>query len=163
MDVSLITEPGRFGAGSGALWQSAAVDSSILQLPRRFVLVEMARGIDPTGLIDTAHFAQLLDMSIDDSPAACLPDDLYLALNDASLLYLLRGFDLVSGCGAGVSRSSYKSLGILIAGLGLTTDNALLLLRQGRPQANPNPGFLAHVRSLEPILLGRFLTLQKLL
>jgi hypothetical protein len=34
--------------------------------------------------------------------------------------------------------------------LGIGVDAALAMIRKGRPIANPNPGFVAHLRKMEP-------------
>lgn len=151
MDISLITDLSGEFPGWGRLYQAAAPDNGIttFQSPgRHTMLIEMAAGIDALPWVRQNTIKAVLYFGIDDSPDACLDDKVLHALARSGRAWLSAGGDVISGCGAGVSRSSYASCAMLMLIHGCAFDQAIEIVRKGRPQANPNSGFVTQLRRL---------------
>lgn len=146
MNISLITN-----LYDGRLYQSDAPDDEVTHFDaagRRLLLIEMAAGIDALHWVRTGDLTSVLYFGIDDSPEGCLEDASLVALADMACAWLQNGGDVLSGCAAGVSRSSYANCAILMVARNLDFDEALTLIRAARPQANPNDGFVGQLRRL---------------
>jgi dual specificity protein phosphatase-like protein len=155
MDISFITDFGKNFTGWGMLYQAAAPDDGIITFQaagRRCMLIEMAAGVNALQWVRQGTLKSVLYFGIDDSPDCCLEDDVLMALARMSRAWLSEGGDIISGCGAGISRSSYASCAILMLVNHYTFDQALAVVRSGRPQANPNSGFVAQLQSMQEIL-----------
>jgi len=149
MDISLIKQ---FDSGA-RIYQGAAPDEWIthFQSPgRNVMLVEMAAGVNALEWVRQGTIRSVLYFGIDDSPESCLDDDVLCALARSCRAWLddPKG-DVIFGCAAGVSRSSYADCATLMAKLKVPFDEAIAIVRAGRPIANPNSGFTAHLRRLE--------------
>jgi protein-tyrosine phosphatase len=96
----------------------------------------------------------VLAVWIDDSPDACLLDSVLMMLVDAEIAWLRDGGNIYDHCAAGVSRSGYDDVALHMRVLNLSYDDALALVRKGRPQTSPNSGFEAQLRRMEPVLRG---------
>jgi protein-tyrosine phosphatase len=96
----------------------------------------------------------VLAVWIEDSPDACLKDGVLLGLVRTIVAWLAAGGDAYIHCAAGVSRSSYMDCAVHMAALKVGFDHALAIIRAQRPVADPNAGFVAHLRRLEPQLLA---------
>ena len=155
MDISFIVDFGSTLTGWGKLYQAAAPDDGITTFQtagRRTMLIEMAAGVNALQWVRQGTLKSVLYFGIEDSPDCCLEDDVLLALARMSRAWLSEGGDIISGCGAGVSRSSYASCAILMLVNHYTFDQALAVIRAGRPQANPNSGFVIQLQSMQTIL-----------
>jgi hypothetical protein len=151
MDYSLI---GPLAPGWASLYQGAAADTGIKSLPGPLWIVCMNRGEVDDALVTQNPVYGLTVMAIDDNPGAIVPDELVIAGAHSDARIMRGGCNLIAHCGAGVSRSSYRNLATIMLVKRLGFEQALAFLRQHRPQANPNPGFAAQLRKLEPVLLG---------
>lgn len=152
-DVNLIGD-----VAHGRVYQGAAPNEGIttFQTPgRMLMLVEMAAGVDALKWVRQGNLRSVLYFGIDDNEQSALDDATLEALALSCRAWLRRGGDIIFGCAAGVSRSSYADCATLMVTLGIKFDDALAMIRKGRPQANPNPGFVKHLRSME----SRFLDL----
>lgn len=153
MDYSTICTLGDSSIASGILYQAATPDDQITQIGHRTMLIEMAAGIDALRWVKTGSLKCCLYFGIDDAPNDCLPDEVLLSLGGMARMWMMRGGDIVSGCGAGISRSSYASCAIIMMIKKVTFDQALTIVRSGRPQANPNYGFVEQLQRLQPRLM----------
>ncbi len=139
----------------GYVWQSGSINAEIFKIPRKLVVVQMEGTFCDHRAVHNGHnIIAVITEAIEDAPNAVLPDNEYLALVDSIIAYLDNDFDAVIHCGMGISRSSYVTLGVLMRGTKLSFDEALRILKEGRPVANPNAGFAAHVKRLESVLIG---------
>lgn len=155
MDISFITDFGVNLKGWGQLYQAASPDDGITTFQaagRRCMLIEMAAGVDALRWVRQGTLKSVLYFGIDDSPDCCLEDDVLFALARMARAWLSEGGDIISGCGAGVSRSSYANCAILMLVKHCTFDEALATIRTGRPQANPNSGFVAQLQAMQILL-----------
>jgi hypothetical protein len=146
MDISHITN-----LYNGRLYQSDAPDDEVTHFDiagRRLLLIEMAAGIDALHWVRTGDLTSVLYFGIEDSPQGCLDDASLISLADMACAWLRNGGDVLSGCAAGVSRSSYANCAILMVVNNIEFDAALAIIRAARPQANPNDGFVAQLRRL---------------
>jgi hypothetical protein len=154
MDVS---PPLQLKPGWGNLYQGAAADDGVLKIEKGLWIVCMNYGeIDDTW-VDHDNVVGLTVIAINDAPAAVLSDELVFAGVDQDVALLSRGIPRIAHCGAGISRASYRNLPLIMHVRQLGYDAALALLRTIRPQADPNSGFEAQHRRLEPILVGAVL------
>jgi hypothetical protein len=138
--------------GWGLLYQGAAVDAGVKELPGPLQICCMDIGEINETYIDHATVESVLGVWINDSPDAVLKDDVYLRLVRENLAWLAMGGHLLVHCGAGVSRASYMTCGLLMAARCYGFQEALADLRAARPVANPNAGFVAHLERLQPVL-----------
>jgi hypothetical protein len=155
MDVNLIGDVAR-----GRVYQGAAPDEGITSFQtagRMLMLVEMAAGVNALDWVRKGNLRSVMYFGIDDAPDGCLDDPTLEALALSCRAWLRRGGDIIFGCAAGVSRSSYADCATLMVTLGIGFDDALAMIRKGRPIASPNSGFVAHLRKMEP----RFLELAE--
>lgn len=136
------------------IYQGAAADAGILTITPGLWVVCMNKGELDDSWIDHVNMVGLTTIWIDDSPTAVLPDEQVFAGVEQDIALISRGIPRISHCGAGVSRASYRNLPLIMHVKKLRYDPALALLRTVRPQANPNQGFEAQHRRLEPILIG---------
>lgn len=150
MDVS---PPLHLIPGWGDLYQGAAADSGVQTIARGLWVVCMNRGEIDDSWVDHVGVMGITTVWIDDAPAAILPDEQVFAQTDMAVAWLNRGLPLLGHCGAGVSRASYHNLPVIMHVLHMGYDSALALLRTVRPQADPNTGFEAQLRRLEPLLV----------
>jgi hypothetical protein len=153
MDISTIAQ---FEPKGSVLYQSDAPDDTIADFDTSghpLLLIEMAAHIDPLRWMrdscGTSDLTSVLYFGIADSPDGCLSDDVLLSLADIGSNWLIKCGDVLSGCAAGISRSSYANCAILMRMTGKSFDDVLAMLRVGRPQANPNEGFVAQLRRLQ--------------
>jgi predicted protein tyrosine phosphatase len=149
MDVS---RPLQLLPNWGNLYQGAAADVGVRSIESKLWIVCMNAGEVDDSWIDHVAVMGLTVVAIDDSPSACLPDEQVLSQTEMAVSWLSRGLPLLGHCGAGVSRASYHNLPVIMHASKLGFDDALALLRTVRPQANPNDGFVAQLRRLEPDL-----------
>jgi hypothetical protein len=151
MDYNFIMNLADHIPGYGGVWQGGAPDKDItkVETERPLVLVEMAAGVNALKWVRQGDLQAVLYFGIDDDPNGCLSDPVLLALARTCRTFLASACDVMFGCGAGVSRSSYADCATLMMTLNLPFDDALGLVRQGRPQANPNQGFVAQLRRLD--------------
>lgn len=155
MDVNLIGDVAR-----GWVYQGGTPDQGIttFQPPgRRLMLVEMAAGINALNWVRKGNLRSVLYFGIDDTPQSCLDDETLSALAISCRSWLRYGGDIIFGCAAGISRSSYADCATLMVTLGLKFDEALTMIRKGRSIANPNSGFVDHLKRMET----RFLELAE--
>jgi hypothetical protein len=155
VDISHITD----FTSDGRLYQAAAPDDGLItfqsQSPdRHTMLIEMAAGVDALHWVRQGTIKACLYFGIDDSPDCCLADDVLLSLARMGSAWIEDRGDVISGCGAGVSRSSYASCAILMMSLKIDFDQALAMIRHGRPQSNPNSGFVDHLRRMQQRLMA---------
>jgi hypothetical protein len=149
MDVSA---PLDLQPGWGHLYQGAAADVGVKSIEKNLWIVCMNAGEVDDGWVDHDNVSGVTVIAIQDSPDAVLPDEQVLARTEMAICWLSRGLPLVGHCGAGVSRASYHNLPVIMHAHKIGFDDALALLRTVRPQANPNSGFVAQLRRLEPEL-----------
>jgi len=149
MDFSLIKDFGR-----NKIYQGAAPDDDIKTIGQNAMLVEMAAGIDALHWVKQGSLKSVMYFGIEDLPSDCLEDSVLLALSHACSGWLITGGDLIFGCGAGVSRSSYADCATLMNYCRMTFDEAMAVIRNGRPQASPNPGFVAQLQRMQNTLMG---------
>src|ERR1019366_8844186 len=105
MDVNLIGDVAR-----GRVYQGAAPDEGIATFQtagRMLMLVEMAAEVDALKWVRQGNLRSVLYFGIDDAPSGCLDDPTLEALALSCRAWLRRGGDIIFGCAAGVSRSSY--------------------------------------------------------
>ena len=151
MDINLIGD-----VANGRVYQGAAPDEGIVtfQTPgRMLLLVEMAAGVDALRWVRQGNLKSVLYFGIEDNPQGCLDDQTLIALALSCRAWLRHGGDVIFGCAAGVSRSSYANCATLMTTLDMSFDAALAFIRKGRPQANPNEGFVAQLKRMEPCFL----------
>ena len=132
------------------IYQGGQVDSTINSLPKPLVIVTMDAGELDESYIDHVQQAAIAELyiGIEDSPIAVLPDSQFVAHLHAATHYLEQGINLYIHCAAGISRASYFDCGLHMLTKGLDFDSALAYIRKYRPQANPNEGFVKHLKSL---------------
>jgi hypothetical protein len=135
--------------GWGMLYQSSYANDWVWQLPSPVVIVQMNGDTQDRRLLDRSVVRGIIDFSIDDTPGACLPDDVYVGLIMSVVVLLASGVNVLSHCAAGVSRSGYVSIGAVMAALDVPFPRALLLVRAQRPIIKPNPGFEAQMVRLQ--------------
>lgn len=156
MDISFLVDfqP----SGGGRVYQGAHPDDGIATFQtsgRRSMLVQMANGIDAQRWVRQGTLVAVMYFGIHDAPDCCLADATLIALVKACRSWVASGpdADLIFGCAAGVSRSSYASCATLMATMRKPFDEVLGIVRMRRPQANPNSGFVEHLKRLEPVLM----------
>lgn len=147
-DVSVITE-NPIKPGWGLIYQGVYADSWLKMLPGKFMIVQMNTDTEDSRLIDQKKICSVINIRIEDWHGAALKDDAYLALIMSIIAYLKQGISVYIHCSAGVSRSSYVTLGVLMASIGWDYDKTIAFLRIHRPCAEPNEGFVKHLRLLE--------------
>ena len=155
MDYNLI-----LNIGNSRVYQGAAPDDQITSLdnPNELMLVEMASGIDALHWVRQGDLCSVIYFGIDDVPTGCLTDGVLLSLAASCSAWIDSGNDVLFGCGAGISRSSYGDCATLMHTLGCSFDDALTLIRKSRPQANPNSGFVDQLKRLEAKLRSRLMS-----
>lgn len=155
MDYNLIST---FNFDGGQIYQGGSVDiGGIRELTRLswghpVILICMDKGEYNEQFINHPYIGGVLSIWIDDNPDAVLTDEAMLAHVTAGLSYLRGNHSLYIHCGAGVSRSSYYDIALHMALNGWTYDQAFAYVHSKRNIAQPNPGFEAHLRKLEPKL-----------
>ena len=146
-------EIGALKPGWGVIWQGGTADASIRAPPfsaAPLLFVSMDRGADDRTWIDHATVQAVLDVQIDDSPDACLPDAVLTDLADAIAAWLRGGGNAYLKCGAGASRAAYIDVAVHCRALGISAEQAVARIRARRPATNPNYGFLAQLHRLWP-------------
>jgi len=154
MDYNLISSA--YSTGMGAIYQGGSVDDQIKEIEQPLIIFCMDKGEQNEHYIAHPGIDGVVSIWIDDSPTAVLPDTCLIAHVAAAISYLRSGYNLYIHCGAGVSRSSYLDIAVHMALMGFTYDQAASYVKSKRPVAQPNPGFEAHLRRLEPQLKGMF-------
>jgi dual specificity protein phosphatase-like protein len=139
--------------GWGHLYQSGAADAGVRSIEKGLWVTCMNAGEVDDSWVDHVNVMGITVVDIDDSPTAVLPDSQVFAQTEMAITWLSRGLPLLGHCGAGVSRASYHNLPIIMHARKIGFDDALALLRTVRPQADPNSGFVGHLRRLEQDLL----------
>lgn len=136
----------------GMVWQGGAVDASIDSPPFSgpLLVVCMDRGEDNDQFINHAIVEAVLAVWIDDVPAGGLKDGVLTGIADAVAAWLNDGGNVYLHCHQGVSRASYIDIAVHCRALGISADDALARIRERRPIADPNPGFLAQIQRLWP-------------
>lgn len=141
----------------GLIFHGGHVDGGILDLPNPLFIINMELNT-PNEVFITDHVKGPVQgvhsVYINDSPDACLPDGVLIAQAAANIALLAAGMNLYIHCAAGVSRSTYMDCATLMLGKKISYDAALALIRTTRPQVQPNSGFEAQLRRLEPRMLG---------
>ena len=137
---------------TGTVWQGGAVDAAIDSAPFAgpLLVVCMDRGEDNDQFINHATVEAVLTVWIEDLPADCLKDSVLTGLADAIVAWLNDGGNVYLHCHEGVSRASYIDIAVHCRALDISTDEALARIKERRPIADPNPGFLAQLRRLWP-------------
>jgi predicted protein tyrosine phosphatase len=90
---------------------------------------------------DCSKIQGVLHIGIADMENAILPDEVFLALLDAGYALLSRGINLYVHCEAGISRSSYYTVGLYMR-MGKSFQEAIQQVRAKRKDAFPNWRFL---------------------
>lgn len=146
-----VLDPGGTG-DQGVIWQGGSVDDSIDQAPFTdpILIVCMDRGESNEQWINHSNVEAVLAVWIEDDPSACLSDKVLTSLANTLVGWLHTGGNIYVHCAAGVSRASYMDIAIHCIALHLSANDALALIRQYRPIANPNSGFLAQLQRLWP-------------
>ena len=136
----------------GKVWQGGTPDAAIDGPPFAgpLLVVCMDRGEDNDQLINHAVVEAVLTVWIDDTPSSCLKDGVLTGLADAIVAWLSDGGNVYLHCHEGVSRASYIDIAVHCRALGISADEALARIKERRPIADPNPGFLAQLRRLWP-------------
>jgi hypothetical protein len=136
--------------GWGTLYQGGVADAGIkkIQGPPLWVVC-MNQGEVDDSLIDHQPILGITVVAIEDNPTATLPDALVIAGAHSDANLMRQGCGLIAHCAAGVSRSSYRNLATIMLVQKIGFDRALAFLRDKRPEANPNSGFVAQLRKLE--------------
>ncbi len=152
MDINFIVDFSP--SGGGRVYQGGAPDDGIATFQtagRITMLVEMAAGVDALRWVRQGTLKSVLYFGIDDTPEGCLEDGVLIALARSCRSWLATGLDhdVIFGCAAGVSRSSYANCATLMATMHVGFDEALSTIRNGRPVANPNQGFVDQLRRME--------------
>lgn len=138
------------------LYHGGACDAGIAALPMPLGIITMNVGEVDEGLINHGMGIDfVLSVWIEDRPDAVLSDSAYLALLDTCLALKKSGYNLYVHCAAGISRSSYLTLGILMATQNINYSMALMTLRKKRAFVMPNAGFEAHLKKLESQIRSR--------
>jgi len=146
-------EIGALRPGWGVIWQGGTADASIRAPPfsaAPLLIVSMDRGAADAAWIDHSTVQAVLDVQIDDSPDACLPDAVLTGLADAIAAWLAGGGNVYLKCGAGASRAAYIDVAVHCRALGISAEQAVARIRARRPATNPNYGFLAQLHRLWP-------------
>lgn len=142
----------------GQLYQGNVPDEQLRRLPQPLVIVNLQRSRTDVGFLDhqlTAPSRQcyvVMECAVEDNGAHRWPDNVYVGIITAIVNFLRNGMNVYVHCTAGVSRSSYVTMGVLMAALALSADDALAYLRKYHPLARPNDGFMEHLRHLGPSL-----------
>lgn len=145
----LTPEPWR--PGWGTLWQGASVGAWLVRLPVPLVVVRMNdNGPPDCALLDHPRLVVAVEVAIDDQPTCVLATPVYLALVEGVLAWLRRGVHVYVHCAAGGSRSSYLTVGVVMAARGCGYAAALAAIRERWPIAQPNDGFARHLQDLAP-------------
>lgn len=133
--------------GWGRVWQSG-IDEwwKHDQVPRPRASVSMVGPIEGLGL--SAHISTY----INDSPEDTLSKEMLLAMTDAVIGFLRNGVNVIIHCVEGKSRSSYLDCAVHMRAMNVSYDEALALIKKQHPIAQPNSGFEAQLRDLEPVL-----------
>lgn len=136
----------------GTIWQGGMVDASIDQPPFQgpMLVICMDQGEANEQFIDHQTVEAVLAVWIDDASTACLKDEVLQGLAQSAVAWLSNGGSIYVHCAAGISRASYMDIAIHCTALGISANQALTLIRQQRPIANPNPGFLTQLQRLWP-------------
>lgn len=136
----------------GTVWQGGALDAQIEGPPFRgpLLVVCMDRGEDNDQFINHSTVEAVLTVWIDDQPDACLKDEVLIGLADSVVAWLNAGGNVYLHCHEGVSRASYIDIAVHCRAMGIGADEAFGMIKQRRPIADPNPGFLAQLRRLFP-------------
>src|SRR5260370_40490557 len=126
MDVSA---PLRLLPSWGNLYQGAAADVMVKAIEEHLWITCMNAGEVDDSWVDHSMVMGVTVVSIDDSPAAVLPDQQVFAQTEMAVSWLSRGLPLLGHCGAGVSRASYHNLPVIMHARQIGFDDALALLR----------------------------------
>lgn len=150
-DVTLIIDYGHEFTrlrGFGRVYQGSGPDIGMHVYPdeRERMLVQMAKDI---GGLQCKNLSSILFMGIDDGPTGVLPDQMLTAMTDFFIEWLRHDRDLVIGCIAGVSRSGYINIALMMALTGWSFQRCLLRVRQARPQVNPMQCFVDQLMRFE--------------
>lgn len=160
MDYNLIT-PTPLKDGWGLLYQGNWIDNDLWKLPTPLFVVQMDEfHCDHRSVNHTKGFIGVLSLNLLDTPVNLpdhatgnaigpLPDAQLEAAGLTVIAYLERGVNVYIHCAAGVSRSSYLTLAVLMRVTGEPLEDCLARLRSQRPAANPNSGFHAHLERAE--------------
>lgn len=134
----------------GTVWQGGAVDAAIDSPPFAgpLLVVAMDRGESNEQFINHSIVEAVLAVWIDDVPEGCLKDNVLIGLADAIVAWLAGGGNVYLHCRHGVSRASYIDTAVHCRALGVSAATALARIKEQRPVADPNPGFLAQLQRL---------------
>src|SRR5712692_9176637 len=103
---------------------------AITTLP--FIIVAMDLGEDDFRYFDGKNLMGVWYCGINDTPDAVLPDNFYLGLVRGLAEHIKNGTSLYIHCAAGVSRSSYVTIGVLMTLLKIGYDDAFTMLHAAR-------------------------------
>lgn len=136
----------------GNVWQGGAVDDEIDKPPFAgpLLVVCMDKGESNEQFIDHTTVEAVLAVWIEDSPDACLKDNVLKLLGESIVAWLKNKGNVYVHCAAGVSRASYIDITVHCTALGISADQALAEIRKYRSIAHPNSGFLAQLQRLWP-------------
>lgn len=133
----------------GIIWQGGTVDNDIDSLDGPLLIICMDQGESNEQWINHTTVEAVLAVWIDDSPTACLKDEVLLGLVEAAAGWLNYG-NIYVHCAAGVSRASYFDIALHMKLNNWTFDQAYSEIKSQRPVANPNDGFKAQLQRLSP-------------
>ena len=137
--------------GWGVIWQGGDVNEGIDQPP--FTDPMLILDMDPTTndqYINHQTVEAVLAVWIQDSPSACLKDEVLLGLGAMGVAWLKGGGNVYVHCQAGISRASYMDITIHCLALNISAVTVLARIKAERPIADPNPGFWAQLQRLFP-------------
>lgn len=137
--------------GWGKIYQGGRPDAALWQLPHPTVIVNMDHETNDVVWMTWAKgnpIVGILHIGIHDLPSHTLPDPVLLGYLDTGVSLLKRGVNLFVHCAAGISRSSYITIGLYMR-LGLSFTNARRQVEKNHPGVYPNEGFESQLRRLE--------------
>lgn len=141
----------------GTVWQGGTPDAGIDQPPFEgpLLIVCMDRGEANEQWIEHKIVEGVTAVWIDDVPTGCLADNVLKAYATMFTSWLENEGNLYLHCAAGISRASYIDIAVHCVAMTTVAGapsalSMLELIREHRPIADPNPGFLAQLERLWP-------------
>lgn len=147
-----LLDPEPLYPGWGLLFQSDNLDQGITDLPAPLIIVNMTAEHIDEPWVNHISIQGVMSAVLLDTPEATLPDRVIAGFVEAVEGFLMRGVNVLVRCSHGKSRSSYLTVAVVMHILNMDYDSSLNYVRQEHPEAQPNPGFEAQLRRIEPIL-----------
>ena len=144
VDCSYIGEIG------GKIWQSGRLGPWVKTLPGPLVIVALNIGDQDERWINHRNIHGLFSVGMRDLPEDRLPDSVLLSFAYACLQLLNQNINIVIHCAEGLSRSTYLNVTIHCLSNGWSAKQSLEYIRQSRPLATMNPGFMDQLDYLFP-------------